>query len=129
MMPTEMVKGSPSRDVRGALPSLHAAAPVHMLRAQSRTGHLPRTAAASYFRDTRRHDQHDTDHLQNLQAKRLTAARRFVFESAMPVARLVRDVADRAQEHTQRSWKRPYGVGLLVAGFDKTGMRADPAFA
>lgn len=22
---------------------------------------------------------------------------------------------------TQRSWKRPYGVGLLVAGYDKTG--------
>ena len=41
----------------------------------------------------------------------------------MPVARLVRDVADRAQEHTQRSWKRPYGVGLLVAGLDKTGAR------
>ena len=39
----------------------------------------------------------------------------------MPVARLVRDVADRAQQHTQRSWNRPYGVGLLVAGHDKTG--------
>ena len=39
----------------------------------------------------------------------------------MQVSRLVRDVADRAQQHTQRSWKRPYGVGLLVAGYDKTG--------
>ena len=39
----------------------------------------------------------------------------------MPTARLVRDVADRAQQHTQRSWKRPYGVGLLVAGYDKSG--------
>ena len=46
---------------------------------------------------------------------------RFVFESPMPAARLVRDVADRAQQHTQRSWKRPYGVGLLVAGHDKSG--------
>ncbi len=50
-------------------------------------------------------------------------AARFVFESPMPAARLVRDVADRAQQHTQRSWKRPYGVGLLVAGHDKSGAR------
>ena len=49
--------------------------------------------------------------------------RRFVFESAMPTARLVRDVADRAQVATQRSWKRPYGVGLLVAGYDSSGPR------
>ena len=37
------------------------------------------------------------------------------------MGRLVKDVADRAQQHTQRSWKRPYGAGLLIAGFDKTG--------
>ena len=24
---------------------------------------------------------------------------------------------------TQRSWKRPYGVGLLVAGYDKAGAK------
>ena len=28
-----------------------------------------------------------------------------------------------AQVCTQRSWKRPYGVGLLVAGFDKAGAK------
>lgn len=41
----------------------------------------------------------------------------------MPVTRLVREVADNAQVCTQRSWKRPYGVGLLVAGQDKSGPR------
>uniref|UniRef100_A0A7S0R6S1 Proteasome subunit alpha type n=1 Tax=Chlamydomonas leiostraca TaxID=1034604 RepID=A0A7S0R6S1_9CHLO len=46
---------------------------------------------------------------------------RFVYESPMPVGRLVRQVADKHQVCTQRSWKRPYGVGLLVAGFDTTG--------
>jgi len=46
---------------------------------------------------------------------------RFVYEAPLPVSRLVRQVADKAQVCTQRSDKRPYGVGLLVAGFDSTG--------
>ncbi|EFJ51391.1 20S proteasome alpha subunit F [Volvox carteri f. nagariensis] len=46
---------------------------------------------------------------------------RYVYESSMPVGRLVRLVADKAQVCTQRSWKRPYGVGLLVAGVDSQG--------
>ncbi len=46
---------------------------------------------------------------------------RFVYESAMPVGRLVRQVADKHQVNTQRSWCRPYGVGLLVAGSDAKG--------
>lgn len=41
----------------------------------------------------------------------------------MPVGRLARQVADKAQVATQRSWKRPYGVGLLVAGCDKSGAK------
>ncbi|CAL9771099.1 unnamed protein product [Musa acuminata subsp. burmannicoides] len=66
----------------------------------------------------------------------------FVYESPLPVSRLVVRLADKAQVlHslfpslcslasflkcllqvcTQRSWKRPYGVGLLVAGLDETG--------
>jgi len=49
------------------------------------------------------------------------ASHRFVYESAMPIGRLVRQVADRAQACTQRSWKRPYGVGLLVAGYEQSG--------
>ena len=54
---------------------------------------------------------------------RLILSCRFVYESALPVGRLVRDLADKAQVCTQRSWKRPYGVGLLVGGFDKTGAK------
>mmetsp|Transcript_7110 Transcript_7110/g.18534 ORF Transcript_7110/g.18534 Transcript_7110/m.18534 type:complete len:265 (-) Transcript_7110:190-984(-) len=46
---------------------------------------------------------------------------RFVYETALPVSRLVRQVADKSQVCTQRSWKRPYGVGLLVAGYDSSG--------
>lgn len=48
---------------------------------------------------------------------------RYVFESAMPLGRLARQVADKAQIGTQRSWKRPYGVGLIVAGVDASGPR------
>jgi len=46
---------------------------------------------------------------------------KFVYESPLPVARLVRDVADRHQVATARSWKRPFGVGLLCIGHDQTG--------
>ncbi|KAK8914436.1 Proteasome subunit alpha type-1-A [Platanthera zijinensis] len=45
----------------------------------------------------------------------------FVYESPLPISRLVIQLADKAQVCTQRSWKRPYGVGLLVAGLDETG--------
>lgn len=45
----------------------------------------------------------------------------FVYDSPLPVGRLVGAVAERSQANTQRSWKRPYGVGLLVAGYDATG--------
>jgi 20S proteasome subunit alpha 6 len=30
-------------------------------------------------------------------------------------------VSDKAQVYTQKQLKRPYGVGLLVIGYDKTG--------
>ena len=46
---------------------------------------------------------------------------KFTYDSPMVVGRLVLDVADKSQVCTQRSWKRPYGVGLLVAGYDKGG--------
>lgn len=39
----------------------------------------------------------------------------------MPVGRLVRKIADKSQRCTKFTWSRPYGVGLLVAGVDKTG--------
>ncbi|XP_014502534.1 proteasome subunit alpha type-1-B [Vigna radiata var. radiata] len=45
----------------------------------------------------------------------------YTYESPLPVGRLVVQLADKAQVCTQRSWKRPYGVGLLVAGLDESG--------
>ncbi len=48
----------------------------------------------------------------------------------MPISRLVVDIADKQQVQTQISSGRPYGVGLLVAGFDETGphlYETDPA--
>jgi len=46
---------------------------------------------------------------------------KFVFEESMQVSRLVTAVADKSQVHTQRYGRRPYGVGVLVAGYDQTG--------
>jgi 20S proteasome subunit alpha 6 len=46
---------------------------------------------------------------------------RYVYESALPVQRLVVSVSDKAQASTQRSSKRPLGVGTLVVGVDKAG--------
>eukprot|EP01105_Mastigella_eilhardi_P007045 TRINITY_DN18513_c0_g1_i1.p1 TRINITY_DN18513_c0_g1~~TRINITY_DN18513_c0_g1_i1.p1 ORF type:complete len:255 (-),score=77.72 TRINITY_DN18513_c0_g1_i1:57-722(-) len=42
----------------------------------------------------------------------------FVYDSPLPVERLVSAVADKSQIHTQRSGRRPYGVGFLVVGYD-----------
>lgn len=39
----------------------------------------------------------------------------------MAVQRIVTQIGDRAQVNTQQYGKRPYGVGLLVAGVDDTG--------
>eukprot|EP00299_Pterocystis_sp_00344_P008754 c3445_g1_i1.p1 GENE.c3445_g1_i1~~c3445_g1_i1.p1 ORF type:complete len:249 (-),score=34.47 c3445_g1_i1:43-789(-) len=46
---------------------------------------------------------------------------KFVYDSPMPVSRLVVGVADKSQRCTQFASRRPYGVGLLVCGFDETG--------
>eukprot|EP00808_Paulinella_micropora_P011620 g65205.t1 len=46
---------------------------------------------------------------------------RFVFDSEMSVSRLTKMVSDKSQVYTQKSEKRPYGVGLLIAGYDRTG--------
>ena len=46
---------------------------------------------------------------------------RFVYGSAMQGERLVIDVADKHQKATQSYVRRPYGVGLLVATYDRTG--------
>jgi len=46
---------------------------------------------------------------------------KYVYETPMQTGRLVGQLSDKAQVYTQKADKRPYGVGLLVAGFDKTG--------
>lgn len=46
----------------------------------------------------------------------------YIYESPMNVGRLVAMIGDKSQAKTQNSsGKRPYGVGLLVAGFDEQG--------
>ena len=39
----------------------------------------------------------------------------------IPLERIVTQIGDRAQTSTQVYGKRPYGVGLLIAGVDETG--------
>lgn len=39
----------------------------------------------------------------------------------VPIERIVNQIGDRAQTNTQQYGKRPYGVGLLIAGVDDTG--------
>lgn len=48
----------------------------------------------------------------------------------MPLSRLVLDVADKCQGQTQTSQGRPFGVGLLIIGYDSKGAHlyeTDPA--
>lgn len=45
----------------------------------------------------------------------------YVFDEPLPLSRLALQVADKCQVSTQRASKRPYGVGLLIAGYDSTG--------
>eukprot|EP00056_Hartaetosiga_gracilis_P016263 m.4504 g.4504 ORF g.4504 m.4504 type:complete len:240 (-) comp3906_c0_seq1:72-791(-) len=46
---------------------------------------------------------------------------KWLFEEPLPVGRLVSAVADKMQKCTQIWTRRPYGVGLLVAGHDEKG--------
>lgn len=46
---------------------------------------------------------------------------RFVYDSSPTVGRIATLVADKSQICTQRYSLRPYGVGMLIAGVDKTG--------
>lgn len=47
----------------------------------------------------------------------------YTYDTSVNIGRLCRQVADKAQAKTAGSGKRPYGVGLMVAGFDETGPR------
>jgi len=46
---------------------------------------------------------------------------KFIYDTPLQVGRLVRHVADKSQVHTQRYGRRPYGLGMLVIGYDQTG--------
>jgi len=45
----------------------------------------------------------------------------FAYHRPMPIARLVSLVGNKSQVPTQRYGRRPFGVGLLVAGYDEQG--------
>ena len=48
----------------------------------------------------------------------------YTFNSDYPIEKLVNKIAEKSQLKTQRGEsKRPYGVGLLIAGYDNTGPR------
>ena len=48
----------------------------------------------------------------------------YTYRTNHPIERLVTKIAEKSQLKTQRGEnKRPYGVGLLIAGFDATGPR------
>jgi len=46
---------------------------------------------------------------------------RYAHDQALPVSRMIADLGNKMQVCTQRYDKRPYGVGLLVAGYDDQG--------
>ncbi|KAI9909173.1 hypothetical protein PsorP6_015152 [Peronosclerospora sorghi] len=86
---------------------------------------------AEYQNKTFKIDEHMGFAMSGLIADGRTLARfmrteclnhKFVYGSAIAVGRLVSDVADKKQECTQSYIRRPYGVGLLVAGVDKKGV-------
>jgi len=47
---------------------------------------------------------------------------RYVFDTPLPINRLVAMVGSKSQIPTQRYGRRPFGVGLLVAGYDVSVM-------
>jgi len=46
---------------------------------------------------------------------------RYAHDTPLPVSRMIADLGNKMQVCTQRAGKRPYGVGLLVAGYDDLG--------
>lgn len=45
----------------------------------------------------------------------------FMFDNRLPVSRLVATVSAKMQVPTQRYGRRPFGVGIIVAGYDNQG--------
>ncbi|KAG7663354.1 PRE5 [[Candida] subhashii] len=46
---------------------------------------------------------------------------KMIFNKPIQTYKAVLSIADKAQENTQSYGSRPYGVGLLIAGYDETG--------
>ncbi|KAK1057426.1 Proteasome subunit alpha type-6 [Friedmanniomyces endolithicus] len=53
--------------------------------------------------------------------KQQSLASRLTYDRAIPLAQITARIGDRAQSNTQQYGKRPYGVGLLIAGVDAKG--------
>jgi 20S proteasome subunit alpha 6 len=53
--------------------------------------------------------------------KQQCLSQRLTYDRALPIESLVSLIGDKAQVNTQHYGKRPYGIGLLVAGVDETG--------
>ena len=53
--------------------------------------------------------------------KQQCLASKMTYGRPIPVERIVTQIGERAQTNTQHYGKRPYGVGLLVAGIDESG--------
>mmetsp|Transcript_4485 Transcript_4485/g.13606 ORF Transcript_4485/g.13606 Transcript_4485/m.13606 type:complete len:266 (+) Transcript_4485:108-905(+) len=46
---------------------------------------------------------------------------KYIYDTPMPIGRLALNLADKCQVSTQRASKRPFGVGILIAGYDELG--------
>jgi len=46
---------------------------------------------------------------------------KMLYDRPLPLQRIVAAIGDKAQVNTQLYGRRPYGVGLLVCGYDETG--------
>jgi len=53
--------------------------------------------------------------------KQQSLASRLTYDRAIPLSEITLRIADRAQSNTQQYGRRPYGVGLLIAGVDAKG--------
>jgi 20S proteasome subunit alpha 6 len=53
--------------------------------------------------------------------KQQSLASRLTYDRAIPLSEITARIADRAQTNTQQYGRRPYGVGLLIAGVDAKG--------
>ncbi|CAN3373078.1 hypothetical protein DIURU_005299 [Diutina rugosa] len=53
--------------------------------------------------------------------RKLAMQEKMAFNRPLATSKAVLSIADKAQENTQSYGSRPYGVGLLVAGYDESG--------